>query len=104
MSLVQVDAFTARREFHRRESPIEIGSLSRLQADQIRDCAKALHCGTLTTPMIADVGATALEDSRQQHRDPSPVAPIFIAEDCDQIALLQGNADQDIGRGNCREQ
>jgi len=49
-------------------------------------------------------GAAALEDSRQQHRDPSPVAPVFIAEDCDQIALLQGNTDEDIGCGNGREQ
>ena len=49
-------------------------------------------------------GAAALEDSRQQHRDPSPVAPVFIAEDCHQIALLQGNTDEDIGCGNGREQ
>src|SRR5262249_4119105 len=48
--------------------------------------------------------STPKRRARHQHRNAHFVAAVFVAEDIDQVALFQQDADEDIGRGHCREQ
>ena len=44
------------------------------------------------------------KQTRQQHRHPLAIAPVFIAEQRHQIALLEIDADEDVGRRHRSEQ